>query len=318
MIAITFKRLGRPEIPAKIIEMFQNNAQYSEEFGMYYSKNLNGYHWYNSPIETQAAIIEAFAEFNKPHEVEELKIWLIKNKQSNSWSSVRATVEAVYALLMNGERLNTKEQPCKITIGGNRLDGQYSEGAAYIKKTYPKAEISQSLADITIENPNSHIAYGASYIQYFEEYENVRSTANGLTLKKELYLIKKNDLGEDIATLVTPDTPLHPGDKIKARFVMTTDRDLEFVFLKDNHSATFEPSNKLSGMRHQDSLWYYESTKDAAEEFFIDFMQRGTYVFEYQLFAVHKGILSNGIATVECMYAPEFRANSTSQKVKVE
>lgn len=318
MIAITFKRLGRPEIPAKIIEMFQNNAQYSEEFGMYYSKNLNGYHWYNSPIETQAAIIEAFAEFNKPHEVEELKIWLIKNKQTNSWSSVRATVEAVYALLMNGERLNTKEQPCKITIGGNRLDGQYSEGAAYIKKTYPKAEISQSLADITIENPNSHIAYGASYIQYFEEYENVRSTANGLTLKKELYLIKKNDLGEDIATLVTPDTPLHPGDKIKARFVMTTDRDLEFVFLKDNHSATFEPSNKLSGMRHQDSLWSYESTKDAAEEFFIDFMQRGTYVFEYQLFAVHKGILSNGIATVECMYAPEFRANSTSQKVKVE
>ena len=318
MIAITFKRLGRPEIPAKIIEMFQNNAQYSEEFGMYYSKNLNGYHWYNSPIETQAAIIEAFAEFNKPHEVEELKIWLIKNKQTNSWSSVRATVEAVYALLMNGERLNTKEQPCKITIGGKRLDGQYSEGAAYIKKTYPKAEISQSLADITIENPNSHIAYGASYIQYFEEYENVRSTANGLTLKKELYLIKKNDLGEDVATLVTPGTPLHPGDKIKARFVMTTDRDLEFVFLKDNHSATFEPSNKLSGMRHQDSLWYYESTKDAAEEFFIDFMQRGTYVFEYQLFAVHKGILSNGIATVECMYAPEFRANSTSQKVKVE
>jgi hypothetical protein len=139
-------------------------------------------------------------------------------------------------------------------IGGKSLDGQYSEGAAYIKKTYPKAEISQSLADITIENPNSHIAYGASYIQYFEEYENVRSTANGPTLKKELYLIKKNDLGEDIATLITPDTPLHPGDKIKARFVMTTDRDLEFVFLKDNHSATFEPSNKLSGMRHQDSL----------------------------------------------------------------
>ena len=318
MLATTLKRLGRMDVPLKIIEMFIDNAQYSEEFGMYYSKNLNGYHWYNSPIETQAAIVEAFAEFNKPHEVEELKIWLIKNKQTNSWGSGRASVEAVYALLMNGEPLNTKEQPCKITIGGKVLEETFSQGAAYVKKSYPKAEISQSLADITIENPNPHIAYGASYIQYFEEYENVRSTANGLTLTKELYIIKKNELGEDVATLVTPDTPLHPGDTIKARFVMTTDRDLEFVFLKDNHAAAFEPANKLSGMRLQDSLWYYESTKDAAEEFFIDFMQRGTYVFEYQLFAVHKGILSNGIATVECMYAPEFRANSTSQKVKVE
>ncbi len=318
MLATTLKRLGRMDIPCKIIEMFKSNAQYSEEFGMYYSKNLNGYHWYNSPIETQAAIIEAFAEFNMPHEVEELKIWLIKNKQTNSWRYVRATVEAVYALLMNGEPIRPKEQPCRITIGGKMLEETFSEGSAYIKKKFPKAEITQSLADITIENPNPHIAYGASYIQYFEEYENVRTTANGITLKKELYLINKNDLGEDVATLVTPDTPLHQGDKIKARFVMTTDRDLEFVFLKDNHAAAFEPSNKLSGMRLQDSLWYYESTKDAAEEFFIEFMQRGTYVFEYQLFAVHKGILSNGIATVECMYAPEFRANSTSQKVKVE
>ena len=318
IIATSFKRLGRENVPIKIIESFKDNAQNSEEFGMYYSKNLNGYHWYNSPIETQAMIIEAFATFNKPHEVEELKIWLIKNKQTNSWPSSRATVEAVYALLMNGEKLSTEEKPCQITIGGKALDEVASKGAAYIKKSFPKEEISQKQSDIEIINPNNHIAFGASYLQYFEEYDNVRSTANGLTLKKELYLIKKNALGEDVAKLITPETPLHPGDKIKARFVITTDRDLEFVFLKDNHSAAFEPINKLSGMRFQDGLFYYESTKDAAEEFFIEFMQRGTYVFEYQLFAVHKGVLTNGIATVECMYSPEFRANSTSQKVRIE
>lgn len=317
LIATTFNRLGRPAISLKIIDMLKDNAQNSEELGMYYSKKLNGYHWYNSPIETQAMIIEAFAELQMAHEVEELKIWLIKNKQTNSWKSSRATVEAVYALLMRGESFNPEEKPCTITIGGKVLSESSSKGAAYIKKKFPKDEISMQLADIQIVNPNNHIAFGASYIQYFEEYENVRTTANGLTLKKELYLIKKNEYGEDIATLITPETPLHPGDKIKARFVMTTDRDMEFVFLKDNHSAAFEPTNKLSGMRHQDTLWYYESTKDAAEEFFIEFMDRGTYVFEYQLFAVHKGILTNGIATVECMYAPEFRANSTSQKVKI-
>ncbi|MBQ5403599.1 MAG: hypothetical protein IIU11_04420 [Bacteroidales bacterium] len=318
LISTTLKRLGKEKVAKEIVDAFKNNAQNSEEFGMYYSKNLNGYHWYNSPVETQAMIIESFAEFGFSHEVEELKIWLIKNKQTNSWKSSRATTEAVYALLMNGEKLSVSEQPCTIKIGGEVLSEVASEGSAYVKKAYPKEEISSNLTQIEVVNPNNHIAYGACYLQYFEEYQNVKATANGLTLKKEIYKIEKDALGQDVAILVTPQTPLHQGDRLKARFVITTDRDLEYVFLKDVHSSAFEPLNKLSGGRYQDGLFYYESTKDACEEFFIEFMQRGTYVFEYPLVAVHKGVLTNGIATIECMYAPEFRANSTSQKVKVE
>lgn len=318
LMATSFKRLDKQKVAEDIIASFKDNAQYSDKFGMYYSKNLNGYHWYNSPIETQAMIIEAFAEFNMQHEVEELKIWLIKNKQTNSWKSTRSTTEAVYALLMNGDKLSVSEQPCTIKIGGNVLNEKSSEGAAYIKKVYSASDIKPEFADIQVVNPNKHIAFGATYLQYFEEYENVRSTSNGLTLTKEIYKITKDALGQDVATPVTPETPLHQGDKLKTRFVITTDRDLEYVFLKDIHSSAFEPLNKLSGCRYQDGLYYYESTKDACEEFFIEFMQRGTYVFEYPLFTVHKGVLTNGIATVECMYAPEFRANSTSQKVKVE
>ncbi len=183
---------------------------------------------------------------------------------------------------------------------------------------FPAEEIKPEFSDIEVVNPNNHIAFGATYLQYFEEYENVKANSNGLTLTKEIYKITKDALGQDVATLVTPETPLRQGDKLKARFVITTDRDLEYVFLKDLHSSAFEPLNKLSGSHFQDGLFYYESTKDACEEFFIEFMQRGTYVFEYPLVAVHKGNLSNGIATIECMYAPEFRANSTSQKVKIE
>ncbi|MBQ3656648.1 MAG: hypothetical protein II956_07380 [Bacteroidales bacterium] len=318
LLATTFQRLDKQSVAKDIIASLKDNAQNSDEFGMYYSKNLNGYHWYNSPIETQAMIIEAFSEFKMAHEVEELKIWLIKHKQTNSWKSTRATTEAVYALLMNGDKLSTDEQPCKVKIGSFTLEEKPSEGAAYVKKVFAANEIKPEFSDIEVVNPNKHIAFGATYLQYFEEYENVRATANGLTLTKEIYKITKDALGQDVATLVTPETPLKQGDKLKARFVITTDRDLEYVFLKDVHSSAFEPLNKLSGGRYQDGLYYYESTKDACEEFFIEFMQRGTYVFEYPLVAVHKGVLTNGIATIECMYAPEFRANSTSQKVKVE
>ena len=318
LLATTFQRLDKQTVAKDIIDSFKDNAQYSDEFGMYYSKNLNGYHWYNSPIETQAMIIEAFSEFKMTDEVEELKIWLIKHKQTNSWKSTRSTTEAVYALLMNGEKLSTTEEPCKIKIGNYVMEEKPSEGASYVKKVFSNDEIKSEFADIEVVNPNNHIAFGATYLQYFEEYENIKATSNGLTLTKEIYKITKDGLGQDVATLVTPEMPIKQGDKLKARFVITTDRDLEYVFLKDIHSSAFEPLNKLSGSHFQDGLFYYESTKDVCEEFFIEFMQRGTYVFEYPLVAVHKGVLTNGIATIECMYAPEFRANSTSQKVKVE
>ncbi|MBR4267576.1 MAG: hypothetical protein IKQ46_16170 [Bacteroidales bacterium] len=319
ILATAFKRIDKQSVTNDILRSFINNAQYSDEFGMYYSKNLNGYNWWNSPIETQAMIIECFAENGCTKEVEELKIWLIKHKQTNNWKSTKATSEAVYALLMTGEKMSTKEKTVQIKIGGKILNqDDASIGTGYIKRSYSPTEITKEKANIELVNPNNHIAYGATYLQYLDEFDNVKASKNGISIDKKLYLITKNGLGEEILKEITPKTAIHQGNKIKVRFVITTDRDLEYVFLKDHHSSGFEPLNTLSSCKYQDGLCYYESTKDASEEFFLDYLKRGTYVFEYPLIAVHKGYFTNGIASIECMYAPEFRSVSKSQKVKVE
>jgi len=41
-------------------------------------------------------------------------------------------------------------------------------------------------------------------------------------------------------------------------------------------------------------------------------------VFEYTLVASQKGEFSNGITSIQCMYAPEFGAHSEGIRVKVE
>ena len=56
---------------------------------------------------------------------------------------------------------------------------------------------------------------------------------------------------------------------------------------------------------------------DAATNFFISYLSKGTYVFEYELFATQEGEFSNGITTLQCMYAPEFATHSEGIKVKV-
>jgi len=121
-----------------------------------------------------------------------------------------------------------------------------------------------------------------------------------------------------VLTLIADGQTLKRGDKIKVRIEIRVDRAMEFVHLKDMRAAGFEPTNVLSGYRWQGGLGYYESTKDLATNFFIDYLPRGTFVFEYPLVVSLRGDMSNGITTMQCMYAPEFTSHSKGVRVKVE
>ncbi|HEY0175038.1 MAG TPA: hypothetical protein VGC08_01590, partial [Pedobacter sp.] len=63
---------------------------------------------------------------------------------------------------------------------------------------------------------------------------------------------------------------------------------------------------------------YYESTKDASANFFIGYLPKGVYVFEYALRVTHAGNFSNGITSLQCMYAPEFTAHTEGSRMNVK
>jgi hypothetical protein len=72
------------------------------------------------------------------------------------------------------------------------------------------------------------------------------------------------------------------------------------------------PISFISRYKYQDGLGYYESTRDTASHFFIDYLPKGVYVFEYSTRVVHKGEYQTGMAEIQCMYAPEFNSHSES------
>jgi uncharacterized protein YfaS (alpha-2-macroglobulin family) len=182
---------------------------------------------------------------------------------------------------------------------------------------WTKDEMDISMANITVENPNPHISYGAVYRQYFETLDNVEASDNKLQIEKKMYLRSKDNKGKDLLKEIKDGNSIKPGDVVTVRFVIKTDRDLDYVHLKDMRAAGFEPVNVLSSTKYQDGMYYYESTKDASENFFIEHLNKGTYVFEYPLVAVHSGDFSNGIATIQCMYAPEFTAHSAGLRFRI-
>jgi hypothetical protein len=308
---------------------------------MYWKDNSFGFGWFwwYAPIETQSLMVEAFSEVGKDTKtVDDLRTWLIKNKQTNNWRTTKATADACYALLLRGTDWLTTEPQVQIQLGGLSLpigiespggggnsDPSSEAGTGYFKRTIDAKDIQPEMGRISVsvqepqtsnQGPSNLPSWGAVYWQYFEDMDKVTTAATPLQLSKKLFIEKNTDRGP-VVTPVGEGTELHVGDKIKVRIELRVDRDMEYVHMKDLRASALEPVNVLSGFKWQGGLGYYESTKDASTNFFFNYLRKGTYVFEYPLFTTHTGTFSNGITTIQCMYAPEFSAHSEGVKITV-
>jgi hypothetical protein len=225
--------------------------------------------------------------------------------------------------LLRGSTLLSSEQKVKVTVGGIQVNPYLSNittpepGTGYFKTSWNTPEITPEKGRITVSNPNSTVAWGAMYWQYFEQLDKITKAETPLKLAKNLF-VEVNSPSGPVLEAISNTLPIKVGDKIVVRVILSTDRDMEYIHLKDMRASAFEPVNVLSGYRWKGGLGYYESTRDAATNFFIDYLPKGTYVFEYRLHATQKGEFSNGITSVQCMYAPEFAAHSEGIRVKVE
>lgn len=319
LLALALHRHGKKEAAQKIVASLRERALVKDELGMYWPFDWGSY-WYQLPIETQALMVEVFDEVAADKKaVEELRIWLLKNKQTNRWNSTKATAQAVYALLLHGDNWLTSTKQVQVTVGNKTLKvPEYEAGTGYFKQQWQGSEIKNNWDNIKVENPNTGPAWGAAYFQYFEDLDNIKAFTNTpLKLKKELYRQENTDKGP-VLKAITANDPLKPGDKITVRLEITTDRAMEYVHLKDMRGSGLEPVNVLSGYRWKGTMGYYESTKDLATHFFFDYLPKGTHVLEYTLVANLRGEFSNGISTLQCMYAPEFSAHSKGVRVKIE
>ncbi len=321
MIALTAWRNGDQKVAKEIVAYLKSMAQHDEEMGMFWKKQGGGWFWYEQPVERQAMLIEAFHTITPEDEesLAQMQLWLLKQKQTQHWGTTKSTTEAVYSLLLN-KTLVADDKTVAVTVGNVRLPDETAQteaGTGYFKKAWVGEEITPDKAKVRLEKGTDGPAWGGLYWQYFENLDKItRSDDKNLVIEKQLYKVENTDKGEVLKT-ITEGQPLQKGDKVRVRVVITCDRDMEFVHLKDMRAATFEPVNVFSQYKYQDGLWYYESTKDAATHFFIDWMPKGKYVFEYTLFATQSGDFSNGITHIECMYAPEFQSHSQGIRVRV-
>jgi TonB-dependent SusC/RagA subfamily outer membrane receptor len=329
MIALILYRAGNKSLAYDILASLRENAIISEELGMYWKENAGGWYWYESEVETQALLIEAFAEIQadapklsaeeKQTTIDELRVWLLKNKQTNAWRTTKSTADAVFALLLQGSEWLSIENSVDVTVGKVpvKIDATEPEaGTGYFKTSWKQEAVTPDMATVTLSKKDAGVAWGGLYWQYFEDLDKITAAETPLKLKKNVFKVVHTDKGDELHAL--KDETLKPGDLIRIRIELSTDRSMEYLHMKDMRAAGFEPVDVLSEYKWQEGLGYYQSTRDVATHFFFDRVEKGEYVFEYDLRVNVRGVFANGITTIQSMYAPEFGSHSEGIRVTIE
>ncbi|MDR1121178.1 MAG: hypothetical protein LBM08_09705 [Dysgonamonadaceae bacterium] len=316
--AIILQRHGQKATALKIAKSLREHATIQPETGMYWANNKTHSFFFQSITTVHTFIMQALMETGvSPEESDAMKLWLLKQKQTQHWESTPATTNAIYALLNTGtDWLNSKGE-VSLQLGKQTVQTEQQAGTGYLKKVYHTAEILPDMGTVTISKYDDGPAYGALYRQYFEEMDRITSSTNNLSVDKKLFIEKTTEVHKTLVPLTTSQT-VSVGDKVIVRLTVRTDRDMEYVMLKDLRAACFEPVEQISQTKWRESITYYQHTKDASTLFYFDRLPKGTYVFEYAVYASRPGTYSNGTATIQCLYAPEFVSHTGGERVSVE
>ena len=307
--AIILQQSGKVAEARLFMQSLMEYSVVTDEMGRYFDTPKARYSWFSYKIPTEVAAMEAIQRITKDTKaIDEMKRWLLKQKQTQTWETPIATADAVYALMATGASdLLANTGGVEITLGKEVIRTPADDAIGYIKKTVSGDVM--NIKKVSVDKEGTGMGWGAVYAQYLESMDQISGQGNGLSVSRQLY---KGD------EALNESAPLKVGDKITVRLTVKADRDMDFVQIKDDRAACMEPLQAVSGFRWSNGLGYYQATKDASTQFFIDQMRKGTYVIEYQVYVNRTGEYQAGIATVQSAYAPEFGGHTGGYRVMVE
>lgn len=315
-LALIFHRHGDRKAALDLLRRLKEKALESDEMGMYWRDNRSGWYWYCRPIETQALLINAFAEITPEDTVAIglMQQWLLKQKQTTHWGNSRATAEAIGALMVKNDELRVKSgaDTVMLTVFGTDMTAESKGAEGYRSQRWTGADLdalrANGSSDIVIsklDNPSAGgpaIAWGAVYYQFTDDLDKIPASESGITLMRTYQ----------------HEGPLKVGDRVKVRIDITCDRAMDYLELIDGRPSCVEPVSTRAGWRWSNGLGYYVTVNSTDTRCYVEHIDKGKYYFEYEVYVTNPGSFMTGVATMQCMYAPEFRAAAPAQTLVVE
>ena len=311
--ALIFYRAGNKKLSEEILQSLKEYATTTNN-GIFYA-NLDSRNQRGGNLAATAQVLTAFGTISpSDHMIEGLCQWLLLQKQARAWQDGTSSVSAIDALLSFAEEWIQISRAPEISIAGRAMDIDAFEKLTGSCCTDISVGI-LSEKEIVIHRESASPAWGAVLVQSIHPMEDIKAYAiDELNISKS-YLCLSNENGRETAIA---STDFQIGNKVRVTLTRESDRDMEFVVIADERSACLQPTEQLSGYVCVDNLWLYKEVRNSSTNLYIPFLPRGRHLITYDAYISGEGDFANGIAAIQCLYAPELTAHSGGAELKVE
>ena len=308
--AVVFQRMGKAEEAELLMTSLREHLVDDAE-GLHLEYPSNGFYGSARKIAVHTMLMEAFLaeEFPDSRVTEGLCRWLLAQKRLQDWGTSTGSVDAIYALLQGqpeGLTFRAYDAIRLLSPQGKELAHAVSSvgdwvGLGAVSVSVGGDDLKKGAGALAVtkteERPSS---WGAAYACFQLPLDEVESSASGLRIRQEV----DNE---------------HPrvGDRVRLRYVLTSDRDYEYVRLKAGRAACLEPVESRSGYEYRNGLGYYKEVKDASTNYFFERLPKGTYVIEAECYVERAGRYALGAVKLNGVYAPEFSAYGAGTVLEV-
>lgn len=323
MLALTLKRMGRPQDAELVFASVIDSAKSDPDLGTWWAPEDRAWLWYNDTIETHAFALRTLTEL-KPDDAKRdgLVLWLLLNKKLNHWKSTRATAEAIYSLVhyMKGEGSLGVREVAKVQVGDVRQTFTF-EPDKYVGRTQlvvPGEKLApKTSSTVTVEKQGKGHVFASATWHFSTEKLPPEERGDFFHVSRR-YFLRQNTGKEFVLKPLADGARLSPGDEVEVQLSLRSKHEAEYVHLRDPRAAGLEPENQVSRYKWDLGIGWYEEIRDSGTNFFFDRLPPGEYTFKYRLRANMAGTFRVGPATVQSMYAPEFNAYSAGDVLRVD
>lgn len=302
LTAIVLDRHGETAKSREYVQSLKEYTVYTEEMGRYYDTKRAAYSWRDYRIPTEVAAMEAIRTVTPDDvsTVDEMRRWLLRQKQTQAWDTPVNSIDAVYAFLFdNTAELAAREQTVLAVDGKALTLPEATAGLGYVKTVVDNT----NGRTLTAAKTSDGMSWGAVYARFMQKSSDIKAAGSGISVKREV-----------VAKTECKEKTLSVGDRVVVRITIETSRDLDFVQVTDRRAACMEPVGQLSGYRNG----AYCSPKDNVTNYYFNRLPKGKRVIETEYYIDRAGTYETGTCTAGCAYAPEYRATAKSNTIIVK
>ena len=312
--ALIFLRAGEKKLAMELVESIRDYLV-EDETGLFFARLQSGsYSWISRALPAAVETLELFSDpaIMDIERISGIKRWIVAQKRTNSWGRDLPTAEAVYGLTLGDPIAHELDKDAQARIdlpvvGGEaiRLEGDRLQ----VKMPFTSTVHPDTI--LTLSQSQPAVLWGSATATYTLPTAEVEACGKQIQITRETFLLRRGSKGDELLPLAEGQE-LRVGDRLRTRLTIRLEQSLDFVQVIDPRPGFTEPIIQKPGYEWGEGTGYYVEPKDTETNFYIDHLNRGTYLLSYDQYVARAGRFAGTVARIVSCYAPDYSAHTSA------